>query len=370
MPRLIALDLAAGPEFVDAVARAWDAGDAVFPLDQRLPDAERSRLLDALQPTHVRTAGDLVTRSTGRPAEDGDAVVIATSGTTGAPKAAVLTMDALAAATRMTADALAIGPNDRWLLCLPPAHVGGFGVVAKALLGGVSIDAHPRFDAAAVEAAGRNGATLVSLVPAVLHRLDPSLFRVILLGGSAIPPDRPANSIATYGLTETTGGVVYDGVPLDGVRIRVGDDGQVLVASPTLLRAYRDAPAVLTPDGYFPTGDIGTFEDGVLHVEGRMDEVIVTGGQKVWPQRVETVLRAHPDVQDVRVVGRPDPTWGSIVVAEIVSSSPPTLDELRSNAEEELPAYMAPRDLVVVEAIPRTSLGKIRRDRLSETGTP
>lgn len=370
MPRLVALDLPAGPAFVTAVARAWDRGHAVFPLDQRLPPPERSRLLAVTQPTHIQTADDLIAMPGGRPVDEGDAVVVATSGTTGAPKAAVLTMAALEAATRMTAGAIGVGPGDRWLLCLPPAHIGGFGVVARALLGSVPIEALDGFDAPVVERAGREGATLVSLVPAVLGRLDPSVFRVILLGGSAIPRDRSANSIATYGMTETAGGVVYDGVPLDGVRIRTSDDGQVFVSSPTLLRAYRNAPAGLTPDGFLATGDLGTFQDGVLHIEGRMDEVIVTGGQKVWPQRVEAVLATHPDVTDVRVVGRPDPTWGSIVVAEVVVTAPPTIDALRGLVEEELPAYMAPRELVIVDAIPRTALGKMRRGRFAETETP
>ncbi len=370
MPRLIALDLPAGPEFVAAVAGAWDAGDAVFPVDRRLPARARRELLDAVRPTHVCTSDGVTALGDGLPAESGDAVVIATSGTTGAPRAAVLTMEALAASTAMTAVALRITASDRWLLCLPPAHIGGFGVVAKALLGKLPIDALEGFDARAVEAAGRAGATLVSLVPAVLGRLDASVFRVILLGGSAMPDERPPNSIATYGMTETAGGVVYDGRPLDGVDLRIGDDGEVFVSSPTLLRGYRHGPAQFTDDGFLATGDLGSMEDGALRIEGRMDEVIITGGQKVWPQRVEAVLAAHPDVTDVRVVGRPDPTWGNIVVAEVVSVSPPSLDELRGLVEEELPSYMAPRAMTLVGAVPRTALGKIRRDRFAEFGTP
>lgn len=370
MTRLVALDLPAGPGFVAAVADAWDAGDAVFPVDRRLPAPERARMLDAVRPTHVQTPDGLSVWEGGAPAEPGDAVVIATSGTTGAPKAAVLTVDALTAATVVTATALSITGEDRWLLCLPPAHIGGFGVVARSLLGGLPLDALDGFDADAVESAGREGATLVSLVPAVLGLLDPQVFRVILLGGSAMPDERPANSIATYGMTETAGGIVYDGLPLDGVDLKLDSSGQVLLRSPTLLRGYRTDSSPLDAEGFFPTGDLGSLDGGVLSIEGRMDDVIVTGGQKVWPERVEAVLRLHPDVDDVRVVGRPDPTWGHLVVAQIVASAPPSLDTLRGLVGDELPRYMAPRGLEVVAAIPRTALGKIRRPRFDDTTTP
>lgn len=370
MTRLVAIDLPAGLGFVAAVADTWDAGDAVFPLDQRLPLAERTRVLAAVRPTHVLGVDGTSVWEGGVVAEPGDAVVIATSGTTGAPKAAVLTIDAIEAATAMTGDALDIGDADRWLLCLPPAHIGGFGVVARALCGGVGLDAHDGFEADAVEAAAREGATLVSLVPAVLNRIDPALFRVILLGGSAMPTERPANTVATYGMTETAGGIVYDGRPLDGVEVKIDDSGQVLVKSPTLLRAYRVGPAPFDADGFLPTGDLGTFDGDVLRIEGRMDDVIVTGGQKVWPERVEAVLGRHADVDDVRVVGRPDPTWGQVVVAQIVSSTPPSLDTMAGMVRDELPPYMAPRAVELVDFIERTALGKIRRPRLDSPPRP
>lgn len=361
MPRLIALDLPGGPDFVAAVAEAWDAGDAVFPLDQRLPAAERARVLDAVRPTHVLTATGVDVAPEGVEAEAGDALVIATSGTTGEPKAAVLTRSALEATTAMTAEALEIVETDRWLLCLPVAHVGGFGVVARAVLGGTPIVAQSGFVAAEVEAAGRQGATLVSLVPTVLDRIDPAVFRAILLGGSAIPKERPSNAIATYGMTETAGGVVYDGRPLRGVELRVADDGEVFVRSPSLLRGYRFADAPLDTDGFLPTGDLGSVTDGVLEIHGRKGDVIVTGGQKVWPHRVEAVLGRLAGIEEVRVVGRTDPEWGEIVVAEIVGPNPPALEALRDAVKEELPAYMAPRVVIAVESIPRTALGKVRR---------
>jgi O-succinylbenzoic acid--CoA ligase len=361
MPRLIALDLPAGPDFVAAVCDALETGDAVFPVDQRLPPAERRRQLDAVRPTHLHNGDGVTALESGVGAIDGDAVVIATSGTTGEPKAAILTRASLEATTSMTATALAIDDSDKWLLCLPPAHIGGFGVVARAVLGGVPIDSLGSFDAEAVDAAGRRGATLVSLVPSVLSRVDTTLFRIILLGGSAIPSERPPNAVATYGMTETAGGVVYDGRPLEGVEIRVDADGQILLRSPSLLRGYRSGPADIDKEGFLATGDLGTFRDGVLSVDGRKDHVIITGGQKVWPERIEAVLVSHPDVAAVRVVGRADPEWGQIVVAQIVSDVTPLLDELRGLVKEQLPAYMAPRAIEAVDSIPLTALGKVRR---------
>lgn len=362
MARLIALDLPGGPAFVAAVTDAWEAGDAVFPIDQRLPEAERTRLLRIVAPTHLQSLNGFEKLPAGLQVEPGDAAVIATSGTTGEPKAAVLTRRALEATTQMTSTALGIDDtSDRWLLCLPTAHIGGFGVVARAVLGGVPIDALPAFDADDVATAGAGGASIVSLVAAVLPRVDASLFRVILLGGSAIPRDRPANAVATYGMTETAGGVVYDGTPLEGVEVRVDDDGQILLRSPSLLRTYRSEPAPIDRAGFLATGDLGTFIDGVLSIEGRMDQMIITGGQKVWPERVESVLMRHPDVTAVRVVGRPDPEWGERVVAQIAGERVPSLAALRDLVKEELPAYMAPREIEMVDGIPSTALGKVRR---------
>lgn len=362
MARLVAIDLPAGPAFVAAVTDCWDRGDAVVPLDPRWPDAERRRVLDAVAPTHVVGSDGMEPRTGGRPAVDGDALVIATSGTTGAPKAVVLTMAAMQAAVDITSEAIGTTDADRWLLVLPAAHIGGFGVVARSVLGGTPITALAGFDPAAVEVAVDHGASLVSMVPTMLARVDVDGFRVVLLGGSAIPADRPPNSIATYGMTETAGGVVYDGVPLPGVEVRIADDGEIMLRTPTLARGYRDGGGLSIVDGFLASGDVGRVLDGVLTVEGRKDDVIVTGGHKVWPQRVEAVLRMHPSVADVVVVGAPDPEWGEVVVAHVVAGGEvPSLDVLRGLVKEELPAHMAPQRIEIVDALEMTPSGKPRR---------
>ena len=186
----------------------------------------------------------------------------------------------------------------------------------------------------------------VSLVSTALLRIDPSLFRTVLLGGGQ-PPDGfvADNVVITYGMTETGSGVVYDGVPLDGVEVRIVD-GEVYVHGPMLLRGYRDGRDPKTADGWLPTGDAGALDrDGRLTVFGRRADMIITGGEKVWPHAVEEVLVVHHDVADVAVGGRPDPEWGQRVVAWVVpvdSSRPPTLSSLRAFAAEQLPSYAAP----------------------------
>jgi O-succinylbenzoic acid--CoA ligase len=266
---------------------------------------------------------------------------------------------------------LDVTDDDHWLACLPLAHVGGLSVVTRAIHTGTRLTVLPRFDVGAVEGAARDGATLVSLVSTALGRIDASRFRTIVLGGSSPPPDRPANTVTTYGMTETGSGVVYDGVPLDGVDVRVDADGEIHLRGPMLLRAYRDGrDPFVTFDGaggWLPTGDVGRWlDDGRLHVDGRRGDLIITGGENVWPEAVERALRTDPRVADIAVTGTTDPEWGQIVTAYVVPAGPvvPTLDELRRTVKELLPAYCAPRALYVVDEIPRTALGKPRRSEL------
>jgi o-succinylbenzoate---CoA ligase len=354
VPRLVVVPAEGAPTFVDALQRAWDAGDAVLPLDPRLPPAAARAVLDAARPDE--------------PVEPGDALVVATSGTGGAPKAAVLTSEAVAESAAATSARLAVDPAvDRWLACIPLAHVGGLGVVTRALLTGTALMVLPRPEPAAVAEVAAAGPTLVSLVPTALDRLDPSWFKAVVLGGAADRTPRPANVVRTYGLTETGGGVVYDGVPLDGVEVRVVE-GEVQVRGPMLLRAYRDGTDPKDADGWLATGDSGALgSDGCLEVAGRLADVVVTGGEKVWPDDVEAVLGGHPGVREVAVVGRPDPAWGAVVVAVVVPADPadpPTLESLRVWVKRSRPAFAAPRALELVEALPRTALGKVRRASL------
>lgn len=358
MPRLVALDLPGGPEFVDALQRAWDAGDAAFPVDQRLPGEAKRTVVTQMGAGAVVDASGETAVPGGQPVEPGDALVVATSGSTGTPKGVVLTHAAVAASAAATSARLAVTPDDHWLACLPLNHVGGLSVITKALHAGTRLTVLPGFD---VDAVMGSGATLVSLVATVLQRIDPTAFRVIVLGGSRPPTDRPPNAVATYGMTETGSGVVYDGRPLDGVEVRIVD-GEIHLRGTMLLRCYRDGRDPKTPDGWLPTGDLGSFADGVLRVDGRADELIITGGENVWPEPVEAVLCNVPGVVDVAVAGTPDPEWGSVVTAHVVGDV--SLETLRDAVKAELPAFCAPKLLVHHRQLPRTSLGKIRRNEL------
>ena len=358
-----------GEAFADVLRRTWAAGDALLPIDPRLPPPAVERLLDRLEPDVVITADGTTSRRPGRPVEEGDAVVVPTSGSTGEPKGVVLTHDAVAASALAVHQGLGIDPaRHRWLSCLPLAHVAGLAVVMRGLVTGTPVVVHGRFDTDAVEAAARAGATHASLVPTALGRIDASLFERIVVGGSAPPADLPPNVVASYAMTETGSTVAYDGVPLDGVELRVVD-GEVHVRGPMLLRTYRDGTDPKDADGWLPTGDAGELDaDGVLRVHGRTGDVIVTGGEKVWPVAVEEALRDAPGIADVAVAGAPDPEWGHRVVAHVVPvdpAAPPTLDQLRELVKATLPAFTAPRELVLHAALPRTAIGKIRRRELA-----
>ena len=285
VPDLVAIDLPAGTGFVAALQAAWDRGDAVLPLDQRLSVTAQNAVLDQLRPARVVGPEAEQRRPGGVPVEAGDALVIATSGTTGAAKGVVLTHAAVAASAHATSQRLGVDPGrHRWLACLPLNHVGGLGVVTRSLLTGAPVTMLPRFDPDAVRAAsGPN--VLVSLVSTALARVGAEHFRTVVLGGSAPPGRVAANVVTTYGLTETGSGVVYDGVPLAGVEVAIDAvTREILLRGPMLLRGYRDGSRPLDADGWLATGDAGALDaGGKLSVDGRLSDLIITGGENVWP---------------------------------------------------------------------------------------
>lgn len=381
---LVAVALPPGPDWVDIVRAVWDAGAALLPVDQRLPEAEATALVRRARPTVVLSPGGWARPPGGTPTAVGVALIVHTSGTAGEPKLVQFDRRAIDAAVTASALALNATPQDRWLCCLPLAHVGGTLVLLRSVLLGAPVAVHPSFDPVAVSA--EHGAAFVSVVPTMLVRLldagsDLSRFRAILVGGAPFPPalrlraeGSGAKVLETYGLTESCGGVVYDGLPLAGVGVRINGDGCIELRGPMTMLAYRSDPEgttrAFTPDGWLRTGDAGAIDaDGHLRVEGRHDDLIITGGEKVWPQEVEEALRDHPKVADVAVAGRADPEWGQRVVAYVVPSdahSPPSLAELREHISCTLPRFEAPRELVIlVEGIPRTFSGKIRRAALA-----
>ncbi|MFB4317152.1 AMP-binding protein [Actinomadura sp. 21ATH] len=379
--RLHALVLPPGPRLFAALAAALDGtGPAICPIAPGTPPPALAALLDALAPHAVETEDGV--RPHGGPAEPvaaGTAVLIATSGSTGTPKIVELGAAALRHSAAATLDRVGAGTGERWLCCLPTSHIAGIQVLVRALVGGTEPVIQPRFDAGAVAAAG---AAHISLVPTQLRRLldggaDLAGFRSILLGGAAAPPDllaearrRGARVLTTYGMSETCGGCVYDGVPLDGVRAEVGGDGRIRLSGPVLFTGYRRRPdltAAARDGDRFVTQDLGVLEDGRLRVRGRVDDVINTGGEKVVAGEVAAVLAAHPGVADAVVVGRPDPEWGERVTAVVVpapGAAAPALDALRAWVRARMPAAAAPRELELVDAVPLLPSGKPDRERL------
>ena len=352
-----------------ALRRVWDAGYAVLPVDQRLSEKARSALLNSLAPAAVIDSSGRTALPGARAVEAGDALVMSTSGTTGSPKGVVLTHSAVEASARATSARLGVDPDrHRWLACLPLNHVGGLSVLTRSLCTGTACTVLPGFDEEAVRHASGPD-VLVSLVATALQRTPADLFHTVVLGGSTPPAGLADNVVTTYGLTETGSGVVYDGVPLEGVEVQLtpGSD-EVRLRCPMLLRCYRDGSVPLDGDGWFYTGDVGRLDaDGRLQIAGRMTDMIISGGENIWPGPVEDLLRLHPGVAEVAVAGRPDPEWGQRVVAWVVPSDPtepPTLEDLRDLVGDRLARFAAPRQLVLTRSLPRTSIGKVRRERL------
>jgi O-succinylbenzoic acid--CoA ligase len=371
------------PAAAIAVQAAWDEGDAVAVLDPTAPAALLARLLDVVRPTHVLDGDGRRVHPGGEPVAVGTAAVVTTSGTTGTHKGVELTVAGLEATGRGYAAALDAPSDDRWLVCLPLHHVAGLAILARARVSGAPLTVHEAFDLDAVAAAPRTvGATLISLVPTMLHRLVERgaplhAYRRIVVGGAPTPPglrsraeEAGAPVVDAYGLSETWGGIALDGVAVPGVELSLSDAGEVLVRGDMVMRAYRGQPtetaAAFTPDGAFRTGDVGAMDGGRLRVLDRARDFVITGGVNVSPTAIEAVLAEHPAADDVCVVGTADDEWGERVVAFFVvraSAAPPSLDELRDFARDRLAPAQLPRQLVVVERIPRTAGGKpLRRE--------
>jgi O-succinylbenzoic acid--CoA ligase len=241
--------------------------------------------------------------------------------------------------------------------------------------------AHERFELARVARAPREeGATIVSLVPTALRRLlDAGAplheYRRVIVGGAPCPAalrtraeDVGVAVVDAYGMSETWGGWVIDGIPIAGARHRLAPDGEILVRGEMVMRGYRLAPqptaAVLDPDGWLHTGDLGVEEHGHLRVVDRKKDLVISGGVNVSPTEVEAVLGRHLAVADVCVVGAPDAQWGERVVAYVVPvdpGAPPVLEQLRAFAREQLAAAKLPKELRIVAEIPRSPSGKALR---------
>ncbi|HWB72534.1 MAG TPA: AMP-binding protein, partial [Egibacteraceae bacterium] len=359
----------------------WDDGDAAAPLPADLPEPELARVLAALRPHMLVDERGTTALSEPEPVPAEVVLVVATSGSTGAPKGVQLSAATLEASARAGLSRIQARPGERWLCCLPLHHIGGLQVLVRSRLLGSAPAVHARFDPAAV--ARESGVTLTALVPTMLGRLldagvELSAFRRILVGGGPLPAGLLARAeaagahvVQTYGTTETAGGCVYDGLPLDGVDVSLGDGGRIRVKGPVLFSGYRRRPeltAAALRDGWLLTDDLGRWSpDGRLQVLGRCDDVIVTGGRKVAAAEVAGLLAEHPAVAEAAVVGRADPDWGERVVAVVVAAGePPTLEQLRRFVAQHAAAFKAPRELVVVGTLPRLASGKLDRRALRD----
>ena len=373
--------------FLKTVDRVWTYGETLSEVSQRITD-EVTTLDPRLNTDSVfnclgAIAGGgavLLGPSIEDPRQslpDGTTLVVFTSGTGGRPKGVRLTMENLEAASSASTDHLGHDESDTWLLAMPLQHVAGVSILVRSIYAGGSVRLLSGFDVETFIPAMHGGVTMVSVVPTMLHSIlehDSGPYeglRAVLVGGGPIAggllrkgAEAGLPVLPTYGMTETFGQVatLKPGSPLEsrahplpGIRLRIEPDGRIAVNGRQLFAGYLGEPN--RNDDWFITSDLGEIDDdGALSVSGRVDAVIVTGGENVDPVRVEVELLAHPGVVDVVVVGIPDEKWGEIVVAVYVGSA--TEDELVSDLGERLPRYMVPSRWVMVEAIPRTALDK------------
>ena len=374
----------AAARLLDALPAALDGtGPALLPLDPALPRPRLAAQLEAFAPSVLETAEGLARYATARPApgvSEDTALVVATSGSTGRPKGTELGAAALLASARASLRRIGARPGERWLCCLPTFHIAGIQALVRSLLAGTTPTVVGRLEAGTLAA---SGCAHVAVVPTQLRRLvdagaDLSAAATILLGGAAVPPGllddaRAAGGrvITTYGMSETSGGCVYNGMPLDEVSVDIGPGDRIRIAGPVLFSGYRlrpDLTAAARDGRWFVTSDLGSLgPSGELLVRGRADDVIITGGEKVVAAEVETALATCGGVREAAVVGRPDAEWGELVTAVVVPadpSAPPRLADIRAHVRDRLPRWAAPAALLLVPEIPLLPSGKPDRAAL------
>jgi O-succinylbenzoic acid--CoA ligase len=372
----VATTLPPGQDFAALMHALPKLGAVLVPLNTRLTERERAQVLERARATLVVDEP--------LPAPDGGAAaptrreadieepfaVIFTSGTTGEPKPVELTHGNFMMSALGSAANLGVEPDDRWLCVMPLFHVGGLSILVRSAIYRTAAIVHPGFDAEAARRSIESGeATLVSLVATQLRRLlDAGLsrapaLRAALIGGGPVPADLLERAqaagipvVPTYGMTETCS-QVWTGRPLMNAEIVTSGDGELLVRGPMV------ALGEIADDGWLHTGDRGRIDpDGTLHVEGRIADTIVSGGENVAAAEVEAALLAHPAIEDAAVVGREDPEWGQAVTAFVVLRGPaPDLDE---HLRGRLAAFKVPKAIHEIDAIPRNAAGKIVRAAL------
>lgn len=370
--------------FLTAGGRTWTYGETLEEVQRRLIEAPR-----LIQPSPspesvfeiiaaISGGGATVVGPQPETTEPGGAdLVVFTSGSMGRPKGVRLTLPNLAAAAAASAEHLGHGEEDDWLLALPLHHVGGISIVVRQVYTGGAVTMLTRFVPEAFADALRGSVTMVSVVPTMLARLvDLGPFdglRAVLVGGGPIPGGLLESAaeaglpvLPSYGMTETFGQVatLRPGAPLEhkahalpGVELRTGPGGRIEVKGPQVSPGYLGEPD--RPDPWFVTSDRGEIDaEGALRVKGRSDNVIVTGGENVAPERVEDIMRQHPEVRDAVVIGVPHGEWGQMVVCVYEGNA----SGLAGWASDRMAGHMVPKEWVGVDAIPRTSIDKPDRE--------
>jgi len=401
--RLTASELAGQLEQARAACVVVEAGDArLEKLRARLPGCPVI-VAPSLESLSVRW------EPTGDGPNDGDDIlaVLYTSGTSGRPKGACLTWNNFFASARAAEDRLGAAVHRRWLACMPLFHVGGLSILMRSSLFGGPVRLQSRFDPALVSDALDGGdVASISLVPTMLSRLlahratraAPGGLEVLLLGGAAAAPELVARALAkgypvcpTYGLTEATSQVATAAPPRAGARepspmlpvlgteVRIVSEGrdagpetegEIVVRGATVMRGYlhdEEANARALRDGWLHTGDIGYLDAaGGLHVLDRRDDLVVSGGENVYPAEIEAVLLEHPAVEDAGVTGVPDADLGARVVAWVVikPGCSASIESLQRHCRATLAGFKQPREFRLVAALPRNAAGKLQRRQL------
>jgi O-succinylbenzoic acid--CoA ligase len=386
-----------GAGFVVAVHALMRIGAVLVPINTRLTPPEVAwQLRDAgvevllREDELTRLVANVEAPRTIRDFRLGDwHSIVYTSGTTGRPKGAILTYANHWWSATASALNLGLLPEDTWLACLPLFHVGGLSILLRSAIYGITAVVQPRFEPAEVNRSiDEEGVSIVSVVSTMLDRMltqrgdrpYPSHLRCVLLGGGPAPLpllERAIRSgvpvVQTYGLTETASQIATlppedtvrkagsAGKPLMGAKLRIEPDGEIWVRGPSVSPGYLHQAA---RDGWLHTGDIGSVDaDGYLYVLDRRDDLIVSGGENVYPAEVEAALLAHPAVDEAGVVGVPDPEWGRSVAAVVAlkAGQRTNAEELIAFCRQRLAGYKVPRHVEFRESLPRNAGGKLLR---------
>jgi len=387
----VAMNMDPGVNKVVLVHALMKTGAVLLPISPKLSPEERAKAIESCGVTVDLDEPEKLTQTEADMPMLGEHDMsdlhcrILTSGSTGHPHTVSLSYGNHLFSAMGSAFNIGVDPSDRWLCALPTSHISGLSIVMRSVIYGTAMVLHDQFSPQAVgEAIENDGVTVISMVSTMLLRLldegvDISAPRAILVGGGPVPSsalsealDRGARVIQTYGLTETCSQVTT--LEVAEARRKVGSVGRPLLTShlriqggEILIQGPTVSAGALDVDGWLHTGDVGRIdEDGFLFVDGRTDDMIITGGENVMPGEVEDVLVQHPEIIEAAVVGRSDPEWQQAVTAVIVARDGIEIgiDELRDHCAGKLASYKIPKHVEVVPELPRTPSGKLYRAAL------